>query len=158
MEKLKSLLLPLALVFAAIAVFEVGARYGAANMRAYAITGELRLPLSIYVQSREATPPEALESIALMVDSGIATGATHRGLWYLNREARAQLDEVLAYAIAVRGDALIERYEQEPVDGSSLEGISASRLREIRKALRETKRELVDEAPSVAAEDAAPAP
>ena len=51
MEKVKALLLPLALVFAAIAVFETGVRYGSTNMRAYAIASELQLPLSIYVQS-----------------------------------------------------------------------------------------------------------
>jgi hypothetical protein len=49
MVKLKNLLLPLALFFGAIAVFETGARYGASNMRAHAIASELQLPLSIYI-------------------------------------------------------------------------------------------------------------
>ena len=35
MDKIKNLLLPLALIFGAIAVFETGARYGATNMRAH---------------------------------------------------------------------------------------------------------------------------
>ena len=52
MEKIKSLLLPLALVFGAIAVFEFGARYGATNMRAYAIASELQFPLRIYAQAQ----------------------------------------------------------------------------------------------------------
>ena len=51
MEKIKSLLLPLALIFSAIAVFEFGARYGATNMQAYAIAGELQFPLNIYAQN-----------------------------------------------------------------------------------------------------------
>ena len=42
MEKIKSLLLPLALVFSAIAVFDPGARYGATNMQAFAIASELQ--------------------------------------------------------------------------------------------------------------------
>jgi hypothetical protein len=51
MEKIKSLLLPLALIFSAIAVFEFGARYGATNMQAYAIASELQFPLNIYAQN-----------------------------------------------------------------------------------------------------------
>ena len=49
MDKLKKLLLPLALIFGAIAVFDTGARYGAINMRVHAIASELQLPLSIYI-------------------------------------------------------------------------------------------------------------
>ena len=55
MNKLRTLLLPLALVFGAIAIFETGARYGATNMRAYAISQQLHslTQIRISIQNEE---------------------------------------------------------------------------------------------------------
>ena len=111
MDKLKNLLLLLALVFGAIAIFESGARYGASNMRAHAIASELQLPLGIYISGNLAWMSRRKRQWTAIIDNGIAAGAIHRQLWYLNADAKAQLDKVLAVALSVRGDGTSKRYE-----------------------------------------------
>jgi len=148
MDKIKSLLLPLALVFAAVAVFGFGARYGATNMRAYAIASELQFPLNIYVRAQSTMDATSEENFAAFIDTRIATGAVHRQIWYLNKEARAALEKVLAYALSVRGDAVAERFRtMEASEG--VPGMDKAKLSEIREAVLEAKTELVDNAPSV---------
>ncbi len=141
MDKLKSLLLPLALVFAALAVFETGGRYGATNMRAHAIAGELAFPLSVYAQGQGKMDTQSLEIIASVIDNGIAAGAMHRQVWYLNKDAKASLDKVLAHAFSIRGDKVANRItsasEQEGIDTATKE-----RLAKVLAAVMEAKAEL----------------
>lgn len=154
MEKIKSLLLPFALVFAAIAVFEFGARYGATNMRAYAIASELQFPLRIYAQAESNMDKDSKETFAMLIDNGIAAGAIHRQIWYLDKEARAALDKVLTYALSVRGDAVAERFTAMEVS-QEIPNLNKAKLSEIRAAVMEAKIELIDNAPSVEDKEAA---
>ncbi|WPJ94735.1 hypothetical protein SH580_14970 [Coraliomargarita algicola] len=146
MEKIKSLLLPLALVFAAIAVFEFGARYGATNMRAYAIASELQFPLNIYEQAGESMDARSKETFATMIDNGIAVGSMHRNIWYLKKDARAKLDKVLARAFSARGDATCERFANMQ-NSEDLPSFNKNKLSEICAAVDQAKIELA-EAPS----------
>lgn len=154
MDKIKSLLLPLALIFAAIAVFEFGSRYGATNMRAYAIASELQFPLNIYVQAQSTMDTTSKENFAAYIDTRIASGAMHRQIWYLDKEARAALEKVLAYALSVRGDAAVDRFSTMEAS-DELPEMNKAKLSEIREALVEAKTELIDNAPSVADNEAA---
>ena len=153
MEKIKSLLLPLALVFSAIAVFEFGARYGATNMQAYAIASELQFPLSIYAQAEANMDNSSKEHFAMMIDKGIAAGAMHRQIWYLDRDAQAALDRVLGYALKVRGDAVPERFATME-QGEEVPAFNKTKLAEIREALAKAKVDLIDNAPKVAEQEA----
>lgn len=154
MDKIRSLLLPLALVFAAIAVFEFGARYGAGNMRAYAIASELQFPLRIYVQGESTMDEDSSEAFALLIDNGIAAGAMHRQVWYLDKEARTALEKVLAYALSVRGDAVAERFANMEAR-EAMPALNKEKLSKIRQAVIEAKTELVDSAPGVEEKEAA---
>lgn len=153
MEKIKPLLLPLALVFAAIAVFEFGARYGATNMRAYAIASELQFPLNIFAQNKANMDNSSKEYFAMMIDKGIAAGAVHRQIWHLNRDAKAALDSLLSYALKVRGDAVTERYASMEAS-EDITALNQTKLEEIREALAEAKLDLIDKAPKVAEQEA----
>jgi hypothetical protein len=148
MEKIKSLLLPLALVFAAIAVFEFGARYGATNMRAYAIASELQFPLSIYIQAEANMDNSSKENFARIIDNGIASGAMHRQIWYLGQDAQAALDSLLSYALKVRGDAVAERFASMEAS-EDMPALNETKLTEIREALAEAKVDLIDNAPKI---------
>ncbi len=154
MDKIKSLLLPLALVFAAIAVFETGARYGATNMRAHAIAGELVFPLTVYVQGQGNMNQESLDNIAAVIDNGIAAGSMHRRLWYLDKDAKAALDKVLAYAFSVRGEGVAARLTAA-IDAEDTSEATKARLTEVKAAVNEAKVELIDNAPSVEEQEAA---
>ena len=152
MEKIKSLLLPLALIFSAIAVFEFGARYGATNMQAYAIASELQFPLSIYTQSEANMDNASKEYIAMIIDKGIAGGAMHRKIWHLSRDAQASLDSLLSYALKVRGDAVTERFASMEAN-EDIPALPETKLAKIREALSEAKVDLIDNAPKVAGQE-----
>lgn len=153
MEKVKALLLPLALVFAAIAVFEFGARYGATNMRAYAIASELQFPLNIYAQAGDNMDAGSKETFASMIDNGIAVGAMHRKIWYLKKDARSKLDTVLTRALTERGDAVCERFASMQA-AKDLPTFNKNKIDEICAAVDAAKAELIDNASSVAASSA----
>ena len=153
MEKIKSLLLPLALVFSAIAVFEFGARYGATNMQAFAIASELQFPLNIFAENKANMDNSSKEYFAMMIDKGIAAGAMHRQIWYLARDAQAALDSLLSYALKVRGDAVTERYASMEAS-EDITALNQTKLEEIREALAEAKLDLIDKAPKVAEQEA----
>ena len=153
MEKIKSLLLPLALVFSAIAVFEFGARYGATNMQAYAIASELQFPLSIYKQNEANMDNASKEYFAMMIDQGIAAGAMHRKIWHLSRDAQAALDSLLSYALKVRGDAVTERFASMEAS-EDIPALRETKLAEIREALSEAMVDLIDNDPKVAEQEA----
>ena len=146
MDKLKNLLLPLALIFGAIAVFETGARYGATNMRAHAIANELRLPLGIYISGRSTMDEQSIAQWTMIIDNGIAAGSVHRQLWYLQKEAKAQLDKVLTFALSVRGDGTAKRFEAI-ANSDQPHGLNSMKLDEIRSAIDAAKVELIDNAP-----------
>ena len=152
MEKIKSLLLPLALVFSAIAVFEFGERYGATNMQAYAIASELQFPLSIYTQNKANMDNASKEFFAMMIDKGIAAGALHRKIWHLSRDAQAALDSLLSDALNVRGDAATERFASMEAN-EDIPALRETKLAEIREALSKTKVDLIDNAPKVAEQE-----
>ena len=147
MDKLKNLLLLLALVFGAIAIFESGARYGASNMRAHAIASELQLPLGIYISGNSSMDEPTKAQWAAIIDHGIAAGAIHRQLWFINADAKAHLDKVLSVALSVRGDGAGKRYELIANSEEKPSGLSGTKLNEIKHAINSAKAELVDNAP-----------
>ncbi len=158
MKALKSLLLPLAVLLAGVVVFEFGARYGAANVRAFGIAGELAFPVNLYVQGSDSFNAEQLENMAFLIDYRIAAGAIHRQTWYLSTKAKEALDKVLAYALAVRGDAAIQRFQpseeelakmREDHNEGSYNG-AVTRMAELRDAVARAKKVLVDDAPAPA--------
>lgn len=154
MDKIRSLLLPIALVFAAIAVFEFGARYGATNMRAHAIASELQFPLRIYEQAGSNMDDGSRATFTMLIDNGIAAGAMHRQIWYLDGKASAALDQVLAYALSLRGDAVVERFASLEA-GDAIPGLNKGKLKQIQEAVNEAKVDLIDNAPSVGEKEAA---
>ena len=153
MEKIKALLLPLALVFSAIAVFEFGARYGATNMQAYAIASELQFPLNVFAENKTNMDNDSKERFAMMIDKGIAAGAMHRQIWHLNRDAQAVLDSLLSYALKVRGDAVTERFASMEAN-EDIPALRETKLAKIREALSEAKVDLIDNAPKIAEQEA----
>ena len=154
MDKIKKLLLPLALIFGAIAVFETGARYGATNMRAHAIASELQLPLGIYVTGESSMNEQNAAQWTSIIDNGIAAGAVHRQIWYLNKAAKAQLDKILTFALTVRGDGTAKHFEAI-AKSDQPNGIGTAKLNEIRNAIDSAKVELIDNAPKPTESDTA---
>ena len=152
MEKIKSLLLPLALVFSAIAVFEFGARYGATNMQAFAIASELQFPLNIFAENKANMDNSSKEYFTMMIDKGIAAGAVHRQIWHLDRDAQAVPDSLLSYALQVRGDAVTERFASMEAS-EDIPALNQAKLVEIREALAEARVDLIDKAPKVAEQE-----
>ncbi|MEM7790890.1 MAG: hypothetical protein AAF546_05790 [Verrucomicrobiota bacterium] len=152
MDKLRALLLPLALVFGAIAVFEFGARYGAANMRAFAIAGELQLPLNLYSQGQANMDPQSKDAFALMIDNGIAAGVLQRELWYISKNAKSALDKVIAYGFSIRGDAIVERFRSAESSEDLASGDKA-RMAQILAALEKAKDDLVDQSTETEKQD-----
>jgi hypothetical protein len=134
MPTLRALLLPLALLFASVAVFEIGARYGAANMRAYGIAGQLELPLEIYANAGAAIDAQSRIELGRMIDRGIATGALHNQTWYLNKTARGALRAVLARALELRGAAALAPFAAESPSGPGA-ALSSTDRAEIREAI-----------------------
>ena len=153
MEKIKHLLLPLALVFAAIAVFEFGARYGEANMRTYVIANELRFSLSIYAQAETNMDNSSKENFAMIIDNGIAAGAVHRQIWYLGQDAQTALDSLLSTALKIRGDAVAERFASMKAS-EDMPALNETKFTEIREALAKAKVALIDNAPKVVEQEA----
>lgn len=149
MDKIKAILVPLALVFAAIAVFELGARYGASNTRAFALAGQLNNFLNLYEQVGANADNRSKENLEAIIDNHTVTAALERGAWYLRlkTEPKASLEQALAEALTVRGDAVILRFEamQAQADGGS-PTLSPDRLVEIRTALERARIDLLDSA------------
>lgn len=143
MAQFRSLLLPLALIFAAIAVFEFGARYGATNMRAVAIAEQTQLTMEIFSKAHSMMDEQAKASYLLVIDRSIASGALHRNIWHLSGDAQDILDRSLAEALSIRGNDVVKRFEAM----QESEGISAAEkenLTKIQEALRSAKEELID--------------
>ena len=152
MDKIRSLLLPLALVFASIAVFEFGARYGATNMRAIAIAEQTQLSMEIFSQAHTAMSKEAQASYIMLIDRNIAAGALHRNIWHLSGDAQTPLDQVLAKAFSIRGNDVEKRFaEMEKQEGIS--ALEKQHLVKIQNALRIAKEELAGSKKIAAAED-----
>ncbi|MGJ8652901.1 MAG: hypothetical protein ACSHX8_06470 [Opitutaceae bacterium] len=153
MDKIKSLLLPLALVFAALAIFETGGRYGATNMRAHAIAGEMAFPLTVYVQGQNTLDLTSMGNLAAVIDNGIAAGAMHRQLWYLNKDAKAKLDKVLTAALTVRGENTETRITTQ-MNSEDTSDSTKETLNKILEAVKAARAELIDNAPKKEAADA----
>ena len=139
MQKIRAILLPIALVFAGIAIFEGGVRYGAASMRAYAIAGEINLALQLRDSPALRADSALRRSLASVLDNAIAAGAMQRSVWYLNDTAQQALDNVLAEALAARGEAVLKRFSG---DGGAGAGVSSERAENIREALRKAMDDL----------------
>lgn len=146
MGRLKPLLLSLALVFGAIAVFELGARYGASNLRAIAVSGELNLPLTIYQQGPTRIGPDDIEALAFQIDRLIATAATQRTQWFLSGQAKRQLDLALTPALQARGDAAIRRFTRTDANKPTLQAFTDRELADIRAAIQAAQAELIENA------------
>ena len=148
MNKFKSLLLPLALVFAALAIFEFGARYGASNTRALALAGQLQSYINMYVQALPHMDEKSESNLSAVIDNHIATAALERNAWYLKfrQEPKATLDKVLATALSVRGQNVLSHLNR--VEASE-EGpkLDAERVAEVRQAVQDAKAELITNAP-----------
>ena len=146
MDKVKALLLPLALVFAAIAIFEFGARYGASNTRAVALTGQLNNFVSLYRQVAANADDRSKANLEAVIDNHLVTAALERNAWYLRlkKEPKASLEKALSEALALRGDAVFARFET--IQASSEEDapkLNPARMDEIRRALQDAQDELL---------------
>lgn len=143
MSKLKSLLLPLALIFAAIATFEFGARYGASNMRAFAIASKLQITLGIYLQSESSMDDASKEAFFILIDNEIANGAMHRQIWYLSKEALSVLDNSLTKALSLRSEQILDKFTiMQNEEGIS--ELEKNKLSEIQEAIFKAQAELND--------------
>jgi|AACY02.2.fsa_nt_gi hypothetical protein len=143
MNWFRALLLPLALVFAAIAIFEFGARFGAANVRAVALAAQLENYLNYYEQIRGRADAASEVAIEKIVDNHIATAALQRDVWFLRfrREPRASLERALGEALALRGEAALEHMSSEPEAPGKVQ-VPAAKLEEIRQAVARARREM----------------
>ena len=103
-DRFKQILLPLALVFGAIGIFEVGARYGASSVRA--VAAQLQTFLNFHAQTAKDSDTASVEKIERIIDHHIATASIQRDHWLLKlrAEPRATLDKTLRNGLVVRGD------------------------------------------------------
>jgi hypothetical protein len=152
MAQFRSLLLPLALVFAAIAVFEFGARYGGTNMRAIAIAEQTQLSMEIFSQAHTMMSEEAKASYLMLIDRNIAAGALHRNIWHLSGDAQEPLDRALAKALSIRRNDVEKRFA-EMEKKEDISPTERQNLTKIQEALRVAKQELVDSKTAEAAEE-----
>jgi hypothetical protein len=146
MEKIKALLLPLALIFAAIAIFEFGVRYGASNTRAIALAGQLNNSVNLYRQVAEHADERSRANLEAVIDNHVVTAALERGAWYLRLrdEPKASLDQALGKALFLRGDAVMARFETMTTsDEEGTPKLSSARLTEISTALERAQDELI---------------
>ena len=115
MIKFRSFLLPLALVFGSIAIFETGARYGATNMRAYAIAQQLHslTQIRISIQTEENENAQVPVVPIDQIDNLIASGSMLRKVWHLSTDAKEALNNTLAFVLQARGyENIINRLKQ----------------------------------------------
>ena len=115
MIKFRSLLLPLALVFGSIAIFETGARYGATNMRAYAIAQQLYslTQIRISIQTEENENAQVPVVPIDQIDNLIVSGSMLREIWHLSTNAKETLNNTLAFVLQARGcENVINRLKQ----------------------------------------------
>lgn len=149
MKIIQALLLPLALIFAAIAVFDLGARYGAANTRSVALSSQLNHLVTLYQQISPQADALSRENLALAIDKHVMTAALQRDAWYLRfkQEPKASLDEALAHALLLRGDALLLRLNAPQASTTGGEAMAVSlnpaRLAEIRSAVERAQADLI---------------
>ena len=151
MIKFRSLLLPLALVFGSIAIFETGARYGATNMRAYAIAQQLhsltQIRISIQTEENENTqvPVVPIDRI----DSLIASGSMLREIWHLSTNAKEVLNNTLAFVLQARGyENIINQLKQARESAGATED-SQEEFDSIIAAIQLAQTELIDNAETV---------
>ena len=151
MNKFRALLLPLALVFGAIAIFETGARYGATNMRAYAIAQQLhsltQIRISIQTEENENTqvPVVPIDRI----DSLIASGSMLREIWHLSTNAKEVLNNTLAFVLQARGyENIINQLKQARESAGATED-SQEEFDSIIAAIQLAQTELIDNAETV---------
>jgi len=149
MKMIQAFLLPLALIFAAIAVFDLGARYGAANTRSVALTSQLNHFVQLYQQIGPQADAQSLANLALVIDNHVMTAALQRDAWHLRfkQEPKASLDDALAHALLLRGEALMLRLNapQTPTTGGEAvaASLSPARLAEIRNAVERAQADLI---------------
>lgn len=151
MNKLRALLLPLALVFGAIAIFETGARYGATNMRAYAIAQQLHslTQIRISIQTEENENAQVPVVPIDQIDSLIASGSMLRETWHLSTNAKEALNNTLAFVLQARGcDNIINQLKQARESAGATED-SQEQFDSIIAAIQLAQTELIDNAETV---------
>jgi hypothetical protein len=150
MNKLRALLLPLAVVFAAIALFEFGSRYGAANVRAVALSSQLQTYTNYYMQVRGQGDTASEKTLEKIVDNHIATAALQRDAWFLRfkEEPRASLEKALASGLSVRGEAALEHMSSQAEEEQGKVNVPAGKLEEIKAAVSKAREELVQQGAS----------
>ena len=89
--------------------------------------------------------PTFKAQLELSIDRQIAAAAVHRQIWYLSGESRKRLNDTLGYALSVRGDATLKRFED-----MSTAAIPQDDLDRIITALKEATTKLIDNAATVA--------
>jgi len=140
------------MIFASLALFGFGARYGATNMRAQAVAEQIftfsQLRISLHSEEHGSAHMPVIS--AAQYDMLIARGALLRQLWYLGflSDADQVLNQALTMALNARGaDNVIKTFRDAKGDPEKAGGFSASMLDEIIFALNEAKTELIDNAP-----------
>lgn len=141
---MKQILLPLALVIGAITVFELGARYGASNVRAVAVAAQLQTFLNYYAATSKDADIKSVEQLEQIIDHHIATAALQRDHWVLKlkQEPRGTLDRTLRNGLSVRGDEVLEHFAGA---NSKIENVAVApdQLQRIKSAIAKAKRELI---------------
>ena len=151
MNKLRVLLLPLALVFGTIAIFETGSRYGATNMHAYAIAQQLHslTQIRISIQTEENENAQVPVVPIDQIDSLIASGSMLREIWHLSTNAKEALNNTLAFVLQARGcENIIKQLKQARESAGATED-SQEEFDSIIAAIQLAQTELIDNAETV---------
>jgi hypothetical protein len=155
MQKFRALLLPLAIVFGAIAVFETGTRYGMTNMRAYAIAEQLHslTQIRITIQNEEQGTAQLPVVPIAQIDNLIASGSMLREIWHLEKNAKQVLENTLSFVMRARGaENIIQRFEAAR-DSEGTTAANQTQFNEIIAAIQLARTELIDNAPTPVASE-----
>ena len=127
-------------------------------MRAYAIAGEVNLSMRLREHPGVKVDSGLRQSLLSVLDNAIAAGAMQRSVWYLNDSAQQALDNVLAGALAARGEAVLAQFASggPGAEGEGTGGVS-KRAKAIREAVRNAMRDLESKGGEDAAETTPPA-
>lgn len=144
MGSLKQILLPLAIVLTAIGTFELGASYGASNVRAVALSGQLQTYLNFYTQSPSEPNITSQKTLEVIIDNHIATASLLREKWFLQirSEPKATLDKALRNGLAIRASSVLDHMQTAVASES---GMTSEKFEQIQNAVARAKSELIPE-------------
>ncbi len=151
MNKFRALLLPLAVVFGAIAIFETGARYGATNMRAYAIAQQLQslTQIRISIQTEQNENAQVPVVPIDQIDSLIGSGSMLREIWHLSTNAKEALNNTLAFVLQARGSENVINKLKQARDSEGTPDGNQEQFNSIIAAIQLAQAELIDNADTV---------